>query len=130
MEAGVAVPITLDTNRADLISVTVSDYDSSSGSTKATVLVQVHYRVNCSVEWLTLLTRIFASSIIHRSSLLPTSLHRSPEKSSRFMIDICMRFEEYFINTQAMRQGSALVRVTYKINPQVVDWILVRNPIS
>lgn len=64
LEAGATVPISLDTNRADLISVKVADYDSTD-STKVTILVQ------------------------------------------------------------AMRQGSALVRVTYKSSPQVVDWILI-----
>lgn len=47
LEAGVTVPITLDTNRADLISVKVADYLSIGGSTKVTILVQVGCRPVC-----------------------------------------------------------------------------------
>ncbi|KAG0553510.1 hypothetical protein KC19_12G017200 [Ceratodon purpureus] len=65
LESEVTVPIILDTNRADLISVKVADYENISGSTKVTILVQ------------------------------------------------------------AMKQGSALVRITYRNNPHVVDWILI-----
>lgn len=39
-----SVPITLDTNRADLISVKVADYVSIGGSMKVTILVQVGCR--------------------------------------------------------------------------------------
>ena len=45
MESEVTVPIILDTNRADLISVKVADYENISGSTKVTILVQVECRL-------------------------------------------------------------------------------------
>lgn len=65
LEAGTTIPITLDTNRADLITVKVVDVEIVGRSSKATILVK------------------------------------------------------------AVRQGSALVRVTYKNNPQIVDWIMI-----
>ena len=48
------MPITLDTNRADLISVNVADYES--GSTKVAILVQVDYRLNCIMLYIPLQT--------------------------------------------------------------------------
>jgi hypothetical protein len=48
LEAGATVPISLDTNRADLISVKVADYDSTD-STKVTILVQVDCRLICII---------------------------------------------------------------------------------
>lgn len=50
LEAGTTVPITLDTNRADLISVKVADYLSIGSSTKVTILVQVGGKRGCS-DW-------------------------------------------------------------------------------
>jgi hypothetical protein len=41
LESGDAVPIVLDTNRADVISIKVADYDQSMDSTNVTIIVQV-----------------------------------------------------------------------------------------
>jgi hypothetical protein len=41
LESGDAIPIVLDTNRADVISIKVADYDQSMDSTNVTIIVQV-----------------------------------------------------------------------------------------
>ncbi|CAK9273031.1 unnamed protein product [Sphagnum jensenii] len=64
LESGDAIPIVLDTNRADVISIKVADYDQSMDSTNVTII--------------------------------------------------------------ALRQGTALVRVIYKSDPQIVDWIMIK----
>jgi nuclear pore complex protein Nup210 len=66
LESGDAIPIVLDTNRADVISIKVADYDQSMDSTNVTIIVQ------------------------------------------------------------ALRQGTALARVIYKSDPQIVDWIMIK----
>jgi hypothetical protein len=66
LESGDAIPIVLDTNRADVVSIKVADYDQSMDSTNVTIIVQ------------------------------------------------------------ALRQGTALVRVIYKSDPQIVDWIMIK----
>lgn len=41
LESGDAIPIVLDTNRADVVSIKVADYDQSMDSTNVTIIVQV-----------------------------------------------------------------------------------------
>lgn len=78
------------------------------------------------------LTWIFASSHVGEMFFpLPYTAAKKQKSSLELHYWLLSTIWWYFcILTQAMRQGSALVRITYKNNPQIVDWILVSSALS